>query len=1560
MTGFASFLSDEQRREYEAAFPSSTRTQYPTAGPSSFTYAQESTKKYTTPIKKDKGKAKAHEPVGTLFTMDEFEEDDLVSEMDTSDELSQSQWKHAKQASAEPTHPSNPSTYPNNIPLGSGEGHGLGNCPTIRDLINKGELSYDQEARKLSLPDGRHVRRYMDESLIDAAQRMKGNPGPRVMLGLIDSVAWEPRPAQAYYHADNRRTRIEEVYTESEPESVEELIVEEDSETDGETFYIEAMEPQGNGTTPHKIYLTVPSEIEEIHSPMVQAAERVPKDTRTARKEAFDGVHVTARDKSKTQALKNTSQDNNRTDTRPVQPASKMTQLPDFAPKEVPVDARKAPEIPERTNYEVADELRTTARAAGEPETTRNERAQDAQVLRRNPEEQARLIGKEILQLLRIWLAIWSLMGGWILIYLETKVRQQNAKDAYKREEGGVPSHTQQLASDMTNIAPDSVPSHEPPHTPSSPTSQIYEPIMFLDRTTTAQPRCRDSDTSHLTPVQVIDYSVRREWRNYLWQEPLHLRPGFSATAQLSYHGAEIDSDGQRIHRLSSLNTIQIITEPENGRSSTLLGHAFTYFLECPAVGQEWKGREAPYPTEERILNAMAALTHSDEPPLSFPCRGTTSPPLLPREVRELPTELTGIRATKYPEPERGRHPPNDSRWPGPEPSYEPDVSIYVLYANDSSPDTFKNKTSESVTSPPSSDTIETSPTTSSTSNESSIKFTALDTQPVFDEETLRQLDERIEEIRRGMEEDDEEEEEEEVAHAVNELTEEEERFFKWLDAQHRSHRLSDHSLPPISTQGDEDIGSDHESMPSLRTMSDDNEETEPVGPEQFSCPMCSDPPHQGSYRECPEWRGPSPTPTHPDSTYAQPLRCLIVDRTRIRPDTPIPPRVLLDSGAEVTLEEFTARRGGALENVPPVPQSNWTRADLQRWVDGTHRVVTTDDLEDWKQLPKNVRINLKLSSKEQSPEPLVHRYAWRHSFDLELTQNWPRLTFENDDTSIPEDNDEQAETDTEELVDELMNCAEEFLGKDVLDENLGEVVEQVTEIDKGKRNSALVAVPFRKPGPIHRAFSSSGSDDYLTTDSYEDIEPYQHSSFHDVFADPSPVDQRWYEPLFRPSSFEAHQSCSVETTNHTAGDQEPLFLPDTNSESEGLYSDEFLETCQKVTGQAVRPYSPDLDENYESTHWRKNCARDQQANKEWEMAWIVEPFEDARDIAYGELRHYLDPIAMATQDVATFLEPAVFTPLPLTAPIDDTSLHHTLELPHRTLPTDPQVKPPASRSAASVNSSSPTGNHGDRVVLARETKRKIDDRDSPLSPSPRRTKKFRKYASLRHLVLHSESVKAAYLANAHIISQYSRIRRDILEGIERAEEAITHHDDIDLEAVWVFYRNRQLTPNPIIPFLPPKDLPSTWERVHHPLLHDKEVEKLQMLRIAFSRHGRQLLADLIDETLSLRFRHGYALGHLLTNGYLDHYENTAIDYAESADEMWEGMSEDSFAVLPPGISDDKGINLIDTESRYRHLEEERQRCTEELSPRPNALPTNYDHMFSGRVILPHVTVAVN
>ncbi|KAJ7284743.1 hypothetical protein C8J57DRAFT_1217130 [Mycena rebaudengoi] len=336
MTGFTAFLSEEQCREYEAVFPSSAKTQYPAASPSSFAYAQESSKKYTTSTKKDKGKAKAHEPVGTLFTMDEFEEDDLVSDGGGGGGFSQ-QFKGCFGCHQ--------------------EGHGLGSCPTIRELINKGDLKYDQEAHKLSLPDGRPVRCYMDESLVEAAQRMQGGTGPRVMLGLIDSVVWEPHPAQSYYHEESHRTHIEEVYTESE----EELIIEEDSDTDSGTFYIEAMEQQGYGTTPHKIYLTVPREIKEISSPMVQAAERGPKEIRTACKEVFDGVQVTARDKSKTQALKNPVKDmfqdsgKPENNDRPPQPASKMTKTHEFAPKETPVDAWKARSDPPSQDVQMKD-----------------------------------------------------------------------------------------------------------------------------------------------------------------------------------------------------------------------------------------------------------------------------------------------------------------------------------------------------------------------------------------------------------------------------------------------------------------------------------------------------------------------------------------------------------------------------------------------------------------------------------------------------------------------------------------------------------------------------------------------------------------------------------------------------------------------------------------------------------------------------------------------------------------------------------------------------------------------------------------------------------------------------------------------------------------------------------------------------------------------------------------------------------------------------------------------------------------------------------------------------
>ncbi|KAJ7284742.1 hypothetical protein C8J57DRAFT_1217129 [Mycena rebaudengoi] len=979
----------------------------------------------------------------------------------------------------------------------------------------------------------------------------------------------------------------------------------------------------------------------------------------------------------------------------------------------------------------------------------------------------------------------------------------------------------------MSDTQPNFVPPSDSPSVLVPPTPQTYEPILFLDRTATSHPRCHDSDIGNCTPIQVIDTSVHREWHNYLWQEPIHLRPGFSATAQLSYHGVEVDERGQRIHHLSSLNAIQIITEPENGRSSTLLGHAYTYFLECPDPGHKWRGREAPYPSPERITSAMASLTHSDEPALAFPCCGTASPPLLPREVRELPEELTSIPPTRFPKPERGVHPLNDSRWSEPLPPYA---------EHESAP----------ATSPPSSDTVETSPATSSDDDESSVEFAELDARPVFEEEDLRRLDEE-------MDAEADEDEEEEVVHVVDGLTEEEERFFRWLGAQRRGNYLRDNSLPPHDSQHDDVPSSSNNSMPSLVTMDNSGDELK-----------------SESYRECPAWRAPSPTPTHPDSRYKAPPVHLVEDRARVRPDTPIPPCILLDSGKEIMMDEFTAHRSGSLDNIPAVPQSHWTHNELQKWVESANRSSRHENARDWEELHTDICKRLVLAAGEE------------HESSEEVTV---QRAIQETDTSNEVETVNNSCGGTEYIVDELMMYAEEILKEET---------ETPASDEEAEKDSTSKAVQSQSRG-------------------CDDVEPYGQSSFHDVFTDPLLVSPHRKSP---------------------APEKEPLFLPDSDSDSSSsgfLPPQDFLNTCENTTGRVARPCSMDPDAIYESTLWCKHCTMEQQANKEWEMSWAAEPFKDARDIIFGELRCYLDPIAMATQDIPTLFDSGTCFSLPLMAPISGLFFpsEHVLTPADRSPPTEPQVASPISRAPASVNDSPRTDDVGGRIVMAGASKRKAHKRDSLLSPSPCHAKKF-------------QSIKAVYLANSQIIAQYAEVRHAILKGVEHAEEVISRHNDIDLEAVWVSYHHRRLEPNPIIPFLSPQNLPSEWERIHHPLLYDAEVEKLQMLQIAFRHQGRQVLAELIEEILAVRFHHGYALGQLLIHGYLDHHDEAA-DYLEPTDEMWEDTSDDSFATLPPELSTEDREALDNAESHYQQLEEEHSQCADAPPVRSSPLFTNYD-----------------
>jgi hypothetical protein len=183
-----------------------------------------------------------------------------------------------------------PATYPNNIPLGdksgmrgtdsqnqgcfgcAGIGHRIFECKSVNDLIQKNVITFNQETRRLEMKNGTLIRRNPGETLVQAAERISAQSTPRVMLTYLDCQTPIMRAVQGFYQGEAPQSQIEEVqkeFSEDEREATED-------ETD------------------HEIYLTIPRD-KKGRIPWVQAADRTIPSTRSARKEAFDGVYPPSR-----------------------------------------------------------------------------------------------------------------------------------------------------------------------------------------------------------------------------------------------------------------------------------------------------------------------------------------------------------------------------------------------------------------------------------------------------------------------------------------------------------------------------------------------------------------------------------------------------------------------------------------------------------------------------------------------------------------------------------------------------------------------------------------------------------------------------------------------------------------------------------------------------------------------------------------------------------------------------------------------------------------------------------------------------------------------------------------------------------------------------------------------------------------------------------------------------------------------------------------------------------------------------------------------------------------
>ncbi|KAJ7293027.1 hypothetical protein C8J57DRAFT_1210690 [Mycena rebaudengoi] len=113
---------------------------------------------------------------------------------------------------------------------------------------------------------------------------------------------------------------------------------------------------------------------------------------------------------------------------------------------------------------------------------------------------------QEFTQLIRVWLAVWSLVGGWLMIHLEGRVRSYFLGEAYQqREEENQRAY--ELLERTMPFPPNSIHSSLP-DLPPSPPRETYENISFLICPDTYFPRTANEPLDERSPEQAIRGAV--------------------------------------------------------------------------------------------------------------------------------------------------------------------------------------------------------------------------------------------------------------------------------------------------------------------------------------------------------------------------------------------------------------------------------------------------------------------------------------------------------------------------------------------------------------------------------------------------------------------------------------------------------------------------------------------------------------------------------------------------------------------------------------------------------------------------------------------------------------------------------------------------------------------------------------------------------------------------------------------------------------------------------------------------------------------------------------------
>ncbi|KAJ7264397.1 hypothetical protein C8J57DRAFT_1230868 [Mycena rebaudengoi] len=313
-----------------------------------------------------------------------------------------------------------------------------------------------------------------------------------------------------------------------------------------------------------------------------------------------------------------------------------------------------------------------------------------------------------------------------------------------------------------------------------------------------------------------------------------------------------------------------------------------------------------------------------------------------------------------------------------------------------------------------------------------------------------------------------------------------------------------------------------------------------------------------------------------PATPYSTPAKT-----TFYRPGTPMPPRVLLDSGAETTISQLAYEE---------------KRSQLQQ----QYEQLTRDALrtENWQEVHT---FNLELNRRLHSSTPIqIAPSTWQ------LSRDEPTFALK-----LVSPDDEAAKDINEKSGD--MNVPESDGAKESRKREKGKGRLVLAEYSKVDQLTIPMPGESNKNKPIHRQHWSSSTNDTSGNESASScigIEPYSPIDLSDVI---------------------------------NFGTPPPTVIPVENSESdtESIDAAEFMRLVEQITGRASRaplPIRDPVNDNPSGFYpWKMYLEEEHMRSRAWECDWAAEPFKRARDIIDDRLDTRLDDWAMRNQPLFTY-----------------------------------------------------------------------------------------------------------------------------------------------------------------------------------------------------------------------------------------------------------------------------------------------------------------------------------